>query len=69
MSIDFALFIYPQGTPVLKDMTSLELGGGGLSKAATGAWALVLLLSAMFGMYRHTQRSPGAGDVTLLLGG
>ena len=33
----------------------------------TGARAPVLLLSAMFGMYRYAHRSPGAGDVMLLL--
>ena len=74
MSVDFALFIYPQGagTSVLKhDVTGAggPRGGGpvGVSKAATGAGAPVLLLSAMFGMYRHNHQSPGAGDVKLLL--
>ena len=42
-------------------------GPVGMSKAATGPRALFLLLSAMFGMYRHAHLSPGAGDVTLLL--
>ena len=39
----------------------------GMTKAATGARASVLLLSAMFGMYRHAHRSPGTNDVMLLL--
>ena len=42
------------------DVTGAQ-GPVGVSKAATGARAPVLLLSAMFGMYRHAHRSPGAG--------
>ena len=69
MSVDFALIIYPQGagTPALKDMTSPAWGLVGVSKAATSARAPVQLLSVMIGMYRHAHRSPGAGEVKLLL--
>ena len=66
MSLDFALLIYSQGTstPALKDLRSPVLGGPvSMSKAATDAWALVWLLSAMFGMYRHAHWSAGAGYV------
>ena len=45
------------------DLTGAR-GPVGVSKAATGAGAPVLLFSAMFGLYT---RPPGAGDVTLLL--
>ena len=42
-------------------------GPVGRSKATTGAHEPMLLLSAMFGMYRHTHWSPGTDDVMLLL--
>ena len=68
VSVDFALFIYPQGagTPALKDMTSPALGG---------RWACLRPLPALGRRCCyylpclaciHAHRSPSAGDVTLL---
>ena len=48
------------------DVTGAQ-GLVGESKTAIGTQAPVLLLSAMFGMYRHSHRSPGAGDCCIVV--